>query len=197
MATGLYSESEDQFIRAHFRKMRLADMAASLGRSPPSVRNRAKRLGANRPLVRWSSREDAIIRQSIGVRQLRDVAAELGRNPGAVVARTKTLGLGKWRRGSGRHSGRLIDGFRKGQPIFAHRTVMAQALGRELASTEIVHHIDCDKDNNRLDNLHLFPDRAEHRRAHSSFENLVPQLLQMGLVRFNRETGRYELAMGA
>lgn len=194
MANGLYSKAEDQFIRDHFRMMPLKDAAAALGRSLPSVRNRAKKLGANRVLVRWSQSEDALIAQSVGVRQLKDVAAELGRQPGAVVARTKHLELGKWRKSSGRHSGRLIDGFRNGQPVFTHRTVVAQSLGRDLKTTEIVHHIDFDKDNNSLRNLHLFLDRAEHRRAHSSFETLVPVLFAMGVVRFNRETGRYEIA---
>jgi len=70
---------------------------------------------------------------------------------------------------------------------------MEKRVGRCLARTEIVHHIDFDKSNNQQDNLHLFPSRAEHRIAHMSFESVVPALLGRGILYFDRTTGRYRL----
>ena len=46
--------------------------------------------------------------------------------------------------------------------ILEHRFVMEQHLGRYLEPGEVVHHIDGDKSNNRIENLQLFASQAEH-----------------------------------
>lgn len=51
------------------------------------------------------------------------------------------------------------DGYRKitvnGRRILEHRYVMEQHIGRELTSSEVVHHIDGDPLNNRIENLEI------------------------------------------
>lgn len=49
-----------------------------------------------------------------------------------------------------------------------HRLVMADAVGRPLADEEVVHHVNGDKADNRLENLMLFVNQSEHRRFHAS-----------------------------
>lgn len=49
---------------------------------------------------------------------------------------------------------------------YVHRWVMERHLGRKLNYTEIVHHIDGDKLNNRIENLRLFKNQEEHNRHH-------------------------------
>lgn len=46
-----------------------------------------------------------------------------------------------------------------------HRIVAARMLGRPLKPDEVVHHIDCDKRNNRPDNL-LVMTQSEHAKLH-------------------------------
>jgi len=43
---------------------------------------------------------------------------------------------------------------------------MEKHLGRRLYYNEVVHHIDGDKLNNRIENLRLFKNQDEHNRHH-------------------------------
>ncbi len=47
-----------------------------------------------------------------------------------------------------------------------HRVIMEHIIGRELLPTEVVHHIDGNKQNNSPENLQLFSSKAEHSRFH-------------------------------
>ena len=47
-----------------------------------------------------------------------------------------------------------------------HRHVAERKLGRPLRSGEVVHHINRDKQDNRRDNLWVFPDQDKHEKAH-------------------------------
>lgn len=52
-----------------------------------------------------------------------------------------------------------------------HRKVMAEAIGRDLAPGEVVHHINEVKSDNRIENLMLFESQAAHSRHHRQFQN--------------------------
>ena len=49
-----------------------------------------------------------------------------------------------------------------------HRLVMEESLGRILRLKEIVHHIDKNKQNNKLENLKLYESASKHQKEHYS-----------------------------
>ena len=61
----------------------------------------------------------------------------------------------------------------EGKRIYEHRLIMQQTLGRELLSSEFVHHKDGNTLNNSLENLELISDgRSAHAKLHSNNRSL-------------------------
>lgn len=200
-----WTAEEDAIVRKLSGTVSCRDIAGRLGRSKRSVEARRRRLGvAGAVNQAWTDAEDAVLRRCIrhaadkgwSFSVAREVAQRLGRSPSQVRYRAGYLGL-KLRNGvrkaSGRHSGRRIVGFSDGSPVFEHRAVVEDNIGRPLRPCEIVHHIDCDKDNNSIDNLYVCSSISEHRAIHHQLNALAGELLRRGWVRFDSTEGVYRI----
>jgi hypothetical protein len=104
---------------------------------------------------------------------------EKGRNINDKQREALKLGRGSgeknsmWKGGRIKHTGGYIYIYKPKHPnsgdrgyILEHRFIMEQYLGRYLLSEEVVHHINMDRSDNRLENLQLFPSKRKHLDYH-------------------------------
>lgn len=195
-----FTETEDAYIRRHYLTSPYRDIGDALGRNEHSIQSRVNKLGLTKMAIRrWAPEEEDFIRANLH-RPMAEVADHLGRLPSEVGAKCRRMFGKGWRAARGyrlSNHGYVVSGFTRrngrGVAIFQHRAVMEEIIGRSLSAREIVHHINENKVDNRPENLYLCADVADHMRVHRSLEKLLPQLLDAGIVTFNRTEGVYEL----
>lgn len=172
-----YTKEEDDFIRTNYANMTVREIGEALGRNTKSIHHRVERLGIKKMNQRrWTKEEDEFIKRSYGELQLKDVSKILNRDYTETCARAKKIGINNWKRDENsklydRRGYEVINYRNKAKPIMKHRTVMEEAIGRELTSDEIVHHIDTDVKNNDLSNLYLCS-KSEHALCHWSLKKM-------------------------
>jgi len=74
-----------------------------------------------------------------------------------------------------------------------HIEKVENKIKRELKLGEIIHHIDCNKENNLLSNLFLCS-KSEHGKIHKNLEQISAHLVKNKLVKFNRKTKKYYMS---
>lgn len=76
--------------------------------------------------------------------------------------------------------------------ICEHRLIVEESIGRYLEKTELIHHIDCDHSNNDIINLDIVS-QEEHNQVHWSLNNLLPILLERGVIIYDKIDKRYKI----
>ena len=197
-----YTIEEDNYILANYANMTQREIGEALGRDIKSIQHRAERLGIKKKKCkRWTKEEDEFIKSSYRKLKLTEVSIALNRDYTETCARAKKLGINNWRRDESSklydHRGYEVVSFKNNEkPIMKHRAVMEEAIGRELNSDEIVHHIDTNAKNNELSNLFLCS-KSKHASCHWSLKNClregesVESLIRDGTIQFDRKQGLY------
>lgn len=74
--------------------------------------------------------------------------------------------------------------------------IIEKEIGRSIIRTkngqgEGVHYIDGNKLNNEIDNLLLYSNEKEHRAFHNNLQELAFNLVQKGIIKFNKKNKIY------
>lgn len=101
-----------------------------------------------------------------------------------------------WKGGRNKTSDGYIEIYMPNHPfasrnyIREHRLVIEKQLGRYLKPNEVVHHLDGQRNNNKLENLHLFQNAGKHRLYHNFLRMLVGNFIHELGYYFNEDIGK-------
>jgi hypothetical protein len=74
--------------------------------------------------------------------------------------------------------------------VWDHILVIEKHIGTLLSETLIAHHIDFDRTNNDINNLHVCT-RKENSKLNFQINHLAKELMVRGILKFNSEKGYY------
>jgi len=94
-----WTQDEDAYLRKHYGKQRIQDIARALNRSYNQVRYRARLLGLRKPRhlksssTRWSRKDEEFLLEHWEKMSVSELAQHLGRSPRAVRHKIRRLRL--------------------------------------------------------------------------------------------------------
>ena len=91
---GKWTDDQLQYLREHSRSQPAAAIAAALGRTEGSVRQKRRSLGLQSYHAGWTKAEEQFLQDQWGVMSIPAIAKRLNRSVEAVVVRKNRLGLG-------------------------------------------------------------------------------------------------------
>lgn len=157
----------DEKIVELYTKMKLKDLAELLGISVSSLKSKARKLGVKKySSSPWSEQEIIFLRENFPTKGGKWCSERLDRGFHATHKMAAKLGIEmKHVYESVSRHGYIVDTSDRNNKILKHRKVMEEHLGRKLTSDEIIHHINGDKLDNRIENLEITT-RSEHIKMH-------------------------------
>ena len=209
------NEQYYEFVKEGVDKgLSATDIAQSLQINVNAVRRIASKLGLsfratkNPKVVLTPQDKNDIVTKYENGRSASSIAVDYGVNTGRITKILRELGVclrdvskGKnhpqWSGGRGLKQGRWAvyapdhpRAMNNGR-VWEHVIIMEKVLGRDIHPSEPIHHIDIDPLNNDVDNLYVCESNKEHRNIHIQLEKLTKELLNKGVIAFDRDKGGY------
>ena len=189
-----WKDHEIRFLKEN-PEMPAAMLSEHLGRSYVAVMQMRRKFGLTKERHDpWSQKEETELRKNISLSLGNLYKLFPNRTHASVCAKARKMNRKRHRRkGYSITPKGYIEITVNGRRVLEHIYVMEQAKHRKLEKNEIIHHIDCDKANNSIDNLDLLQSNSQHQTTHNSFRKLLKHLLDSGHVAYNFDKCEYEV----
>lgn len=196
-----WSQEDEKYIFDNYKEKTVKELAENFQVSDKAMRAKIERLGIDlkslgRQLaVIWEKEDLDFLKTNwlhLGDKEIAEILGiDRGFNKHVVYRKRTSLGL----KGKSKRIRQDATGYKYyidyDKRVFTHRTKVEKLLGRELMSSEIVHHIDGDKSNDDIDNLYLCNSVSDHTLLHDSLEKIAMELVKKGKIGFDKEKGEY------
>lgn len=162
-----WTSAELNYLQDHYLSLGCKGCSQALNRPYSNVQWKARTLGLRHYIHKnWTADEIEFLRKHFPTEGGKWCGNQLGRSFHATHKMAEKLGLEMaWKGSYISDQGYRVICISRTNKILEHRYVMEQHLGRKLESNELIHHLNGDKLDNRIENL-VLTSRAAHIQEH-------------------------------